>query len=218
MEEKMKFAIKDGQKVVCIGDSITDCGRRDQFAPLGNGYVKFFNDLLIAHYPERKITVINKGISGNTIIDLQNRWEDDVIYHKPDWLTILIGINDLHHVLRKSPDWQECVSEKFAERYEEILKRTNEKLNCKIVLLEPFYISVETENFWRKNVLIELKKYDSVVRKMAEKFNTKIVKLQDIFTSQLKFRDSETFCPEPVHPNATGHLVIASNLFDAFLE
>ncbi|HXK44868.1 MAG TPA: GDSL-type esterase/lipase family protein, partial [bacterium] len=113
---------------MCIGDSITDCGRRTEFAPIGNGYVKYFNDLLIAKYPERKITVINKGISGNTIIDLQNRWTDDVIYHKPDWLTILIGINDLHHVLRKSPDWQECVVEKFEERYSEILSRTKKEL------------------------------------------------------------------------------------------
>lgn len=125
----MDFLIKENQKVVCIGDSITDCGRRAEFAPFGNGYVKYFNDMLIAGYPEKNITVINKGISGNTIIDLENRWEDDVIYHKPDWLTILIGINDLHHLLRKDMDWQECTDEKFAQRYQDILTRTKKGLN-----------------------------------------------------------------------------------------
>ncbi|MGB9642800.1 MAG: SGNH/GDSL hydrolase family protein [Candidatus Ratteibacteria bacterium] len=213
----MDFSIKAGQKVLCIGDSITDCGRRTEFAPLGNGYVKYFNDLLIARYPERNITVINKGIGGNTIIDLENRWTDDVIYHKPDWLTILIGINDLHHVLRKGPDWQECVVEKFEQRYSEILSRTRKQLNCGIVLLEPFYISIDNADAWRTTVLKELKNYVNVVRKLAEKFDTGIVKLQEIFQKHLKYRDSETFCPEPVHPNATGHLIIASNLFDAFL-
>ncbi|MCM8825209.1 MAG: SGNH/GDSL hydrolase family protein [Candidatus Omnitrophica bacterium] len=214
----MKFAIKEGQKVVCIGDSITDCGRRAEFAPLGNGYVKYFNDMIIARYPERKIAVVNKGISGNTIIDLQNRWEDDVIYHKPDWLTILIGINDLHHVLRKDPDWQKCAAEKFEQGYIEILSKTKEKLNCGIVLLEPFYISVDNSNSWRKMVLEELKTYTEVVRKMAKKFNTGIIKLQEIFQKQLRYNDSETFCPEPVHPNTTGHIIIASHLFDAFLS
>ncbi|MCM8822343.1 MAG: SGNH/GDSL hydrolase family protein [Candidatus Omnitrophica bacterium] len=214
----MKFAIREGQKVVCIGDSITDCGRRAEFAPLGNGYVKYFNDMIITRYPERRIAVVNKGISGNTIIDLQNRWEDDVIYHKPDWLTILIGINDLHHVLRKDPDCQECVAEKFEQRYIEILSKTKEKLNCGIVLLEPFYISVDNSNSWRKMVLEELKTYTEVVRKMAKKFNTGIIKLQEIFQKQLRYNDSETFCPEPVHPNTTGHIIIASHLFDAFLS
>ncbi len=212
----MSFMIKSGQKVVCIGDSITDCGRRAESAPLGNGYVKYFNDLVVAHYPERNISVINKGISGNTIIDLENRWEDDVIYHRPDWLTILIGINDLHYVLRKDPNWQECVSEKFAQRYEEILAETKNKLKCGIILLEPFYISADSSNKWRSSVLSELKKYVSAVRKISEKFGTGLVKLQEIFQKQLKYRDSETFCPEPVHPNTSGHILIASELFEAF--
>ena len=212
----MGFLIKENQKVVCIGDSITDCGRRAEFAPFGNGYVKYFNDMLIANYPEKNITVINKGISGNTIIDLENRWEDDVIYHKPDWLTILIGINDLHHLLRKDMDWQECTDEKFAQRYQDILTRTKKRIKCGIVLLEPFYISTDSSDKWRASVLRELKKYIRVVRKMSEMFDTRIVNLHEIFQKHLKYRDNETFCPEPVHPNTTGHIVIASNLFSVF--
>lgn len=212
----MGFLIKERQKVLCIGDSITDCGRRGEAAPLGTGYVKFFNDLVVASYPERNITVINKGISGNTVFDLQNRWEDDVIYHKPDWLTILIGINDLHHFLRKDPDWQECVIERFEQRYEEIIERTIKKIKCGIILLEPFYISIDSSDKWRATVLTELRKYISAVRKISEKFRTRLIKLQEIFQKQLKYRDSETFCPEPVHPNASGHMVIALNLFESF--
>lgn len=51
---------------------------------------------------------------------------------------------------------------------------------------------------------------------MSEMFDTKIVNLHEIFQKQLRYRDTETFCPEPVHPNTTGHIVIASNLFSVF--
>lgn len=212
----MGLKIKDGQTVVCIGDSITDCGRRDQFAPLGNGYVKLFSDLLAVGFPDRKIDIINKGIGGNTILDLQQRWEDDVVYHKPDWLTVLIGINDLHRVLSKAPAADQLTVKKYEQRYQEILSRTRKKLKCGVVLLEPFYISLDKTDNWRSQVLSELRKYDLVVRNMSRKFRTGLVKLQEIFEEQLKYRDSETFCPEPVHPNLTGHLVIAQSLFQAF--
>jgi lysophospholipase L1-like esterase len=215
----MGLKIKDGQTVVCIGDSITDCGRRDQFAPLGNGYVKLFSDLLAVSFPKRKINIINKGIGGNTILDLQQRWEDDVMYHKPDWLTVLIGINDLHRVLSKAPASDQLTVKKYEQRYQELLSRTKKRLRCGVVLLEPFYVSLaKTDTLWRSQVLSELRKYDRVVRLMSRKFHTGLVKLQDIFEEQLKYRDSETFCPEPVHPNLTGHLVIAQNLFQMFLK
>jgi len=94
------FLFKDGQTVVFIGDSITDCGRRGPDAPYGNGYVKLAVDLITAKYPERRITFLNEGIGGNTVEDLRNRWHDDVLRHRPDWVSVMVGINDLHRVLR----------------------------------------------------------------------------------------------------------------------
>ena len=88
--------ISDGQSILFIGDSITDCGRRTTERPLGNGYVKLFSNMLIVREHQKAITVINKGISGDVVTGLRNRWNDDVLRNKPDWLSIKIGINDIH--------------------------------------------------------------------------------------------------------------------------
>jgi len=70
-----ELCIEDGQTILFIGDSITDCGRFDPATPLGTGYVRFFSELVMAYYPERKIKYINTGIGGNRITNLKERWE-----------------------------------------------------------------------------------------------------------------------------------------------
>ena len=210
----MGFWIEDGETMLFIGDSITDCGRRTEAAPLGDGYVRLFADMTTAAYPDRMIRYLNKGIGGNRVTDLQDRWTDDVLYHKPDKLSIKIGINDLHSVLREDPD--AVPPARFEEIYDSVLERTRQSLNCPIVLITPFFISVETAaDSFRRQVLDLIPSYIDVVERMSVKFDTRLVRLHDVFREQLTYRDSETFCPEPVHPNGAGHLVIAHALFDA---
>ena len=91
----MSFRIKSGERFVFIGDSITDCGRRMEFAPLGNGYVSMVVNLVTAKYPERRIRWINKGISGDTVQGLVERWTEDVVNEEPNWVSIAIGINNV---------------------------------------------------------------------------------------------------------------------------
>ena len=206
--------IKDGTCALFIGDSITDCGRRGAEAPLGSGYVRTYTELVTARHPGRSIRYINKGIGGNRISDLQLRWRDDVLYHKPDRLSVKIGINDLHSMLRGAPD--AVTPELFAEIYEELLDLTRTELDCPVVLLTPFYISTDQSGqSFRSSVLELIPRYIETVEKMSERFGTRLVKLHDIFQGHLEYRDAETFCPEPVHPNHAGHLVIAQALLDA---
>ncbi len=95
--------IQPKSKLVIIGDSVTDCGRErpvgEMLHPanptLGNGYVSLVDALLKARYPTHHIRVVNMGEGGNTVIDLKERWQRDVIDLKPDWLAICIGINDV---------------------------------------------------------------------------------------------------------------------------
>ena len=65
-----------GQRIVMIGDSITDCGRRDTFAPYGNGYVSLVQAFITARYPDLALTWHNRGIGGNTVRDLAARWDE----------------------------------------------------------------------------------------------------------------------------------------------
>jgi lysophospholipase L1-like esterase len=205
------FWMQDGETMLFIGDSITDCGRRGAEMPLGSGYVRMVTELTTARYPDRDIKYINKGIGGNRITNLEDRWQDDVFYHSPDKLSIKIGINDLHSHLRGAADG--VSPEKFGSVYDELLEKTVAKLNCPVLLVTPFYVSTDRSGQTiRSQVLDLIPEYINVVVGMSEKYGTKLVNLHDTFQKQLEYRDSEAFCPEPVHPNRTGHLVIAEEI------
>ena len=209
--------IEENETLLFIGDSITDCGRRGAEAPLGSGYVSMFTELVTARFPERMIRYINKGIGGNKVTDMKLRWNDDMLYHRPDRLSIKIGINDLHSHLRGAPEG--VGPELFEQTYDELLDWTRRELDCPVVLLTPFYISTDRSGqTFRTQVLELIPRYIDTVEKMSQKYGTKLVRLHDVFQQQLKYRDADTFCPEPVHPNHTGHMVIAQALLDALLE
>ncbi|MBT4098851.1 MAG: SGNH/GDSL hydrolase family protein [Gemmatimonadetes bacterium] len=206
---------KNDTTFLFIGDSITDCGRRGAEAPLGAGYVRAFTELATGRHPELSIRWLNKGIGGNKVSDLRERWRDDVLFHRPDRLSIKIGINDLHTHLRGGADG--VSPERFEELYNEILTMTREELGeIPIVLLTPFYISTErsSSTTLRGSVLDLLPTYIATVSAMSEKYDTQLVQLHDMFQRHLQFRDADTFCPEPVHPNHTGHTLMAQALFD----
>ncbi|MFO7975391.1 MAG: SGNH/GDSL hydrolase family protein [Candidatus Hydrogenedentota bacterium] len=213
----MKTKLKNSETILFIGDSITDCGRRAEFSPLGNGYVKLFADLLAVREPGKALTIINKGIGGDTVKGLRDRWSDDVLRHKPDWVCIKIGINDLHHTLMNDDPIPPA---DYEVAYQTILERTAKDLpKCQLLLITPFYISVENdERSFRKQVLELLPKYISVVQRMSRKYKTRLVKSQEIFQKLLKHREADTFCPEPIHPNLTGHLVIAEAVYKALSD
>lgn len=208
---------ENGMKMLFIGDSITDCGRRGNDAPLGAGYVRTFTELVTARWPDRNITWINKGIGGNKVSDLRERWRDDVLVHKPDRLSVKIGINDLHSSLGGGPG--AVHPEGFETLYDECLKLAHDELGCPIVLLSPFYISTDTSGQTHRSRVLELlPQYIEVVERMSDKYGTLMVPLHDVFQDQLAHRDAETFCPEPVHPNHTGHTIIAENLLEVLTE
>lgn len=210
------FLIQDGQTVLMQGDSITDAGRRGDAAPYGRGYVNIFRDMLTAFHPERTVSIINKGIGGDRTAGLKERWDDDVIRHQPDWLTLLIGINDLHGYLRAPDDPVSVSPEVYAQTYDWLLEQTTRRTSARIVLLDPFYISINSQETHRRRVLDLIPAYIDTVHQMAEKYGTLLIKTHEVFAKHLEYRDAECFCPEPVHPNQAGHIVIAGELIKVF--
>lgn len=208
----MALKLKDGDVYVFQGDSITDCGRRAAEAPFGSGYAKMVIDKVTANHPALKVEFINKGIGGNTVVDLANRWEDDTLRFKPTWLSILIGINDLHRTLGGNPN--PVPVDVYRENYDSILARTAAACKPNIILLEPFYISADRSGqTMRSRVLDMLPGYIEVVHEMSRKYGTALIRTHELFQEQIKYYPPDRFCPEPVHPNAAGHTVIAEAIY-----
>jgi lysophospholipase L1-like esterase len=211
------FLVQDGQTYIFQGDSITDAGRRTTAAPFGTGYAKLTVDLVTAKYPERKIHWINKGIGGNRVTQLAERWTDDVIRHEPDWVSILIGINDVHSMLRHA---EPVVSvDLFREKYDEIVSRTIAETGAQVLIIDPFYMSIDSAGMdWRTVVLEALPAYIKVARETAARHGCRHIPMHDIYQEQLALRESEVLCPEPVHPGPTGHMCIANAILEALTE
>jgi lysophospholipase L1-like esterase len=176
--------------------------------------VKQVIDLVTARYPERAIRFINKGIGGNTVVNLLDRWEDDVVRHRPDWLSVKIGINDLHRVARNDAD--PIPPKRFEECYRKILERARKATRARLILVDPFYISRDrSPHSFRGKVLGMLPAYLRVVARLAREHRAIHVRTHEAFARQLRHREADRFCPEPVHPNLGGHLVIAHEFLRA---
>ena len=201
--------IAPGAKVLFTGDSITDCDRRGQSFPLGNGYARMTADLLLARYPDHGLEVLNTGISGHNVRDLFDRWTDDVIRHQPDWLSIMIGINDVNAWLSETAG-RSVSPEEYADLYEKILTRVKNETAATVVLIPPFFMSIDTgSQSYRRRVLAALTAYQQTVHTLAAQFGTRLVDFHGKFQRLLQQRSTDQFGPEPVHPNQTGHLIMA---------
>ncbi len=207
--------IKPGSKLVMIGDSVTDCGRAQPIAeglfdPLGRGYVNIVAALIGATYPDYGIRIVNVGCSGNNVLSLKDRWKRDVLDLKPDWVSIMIGINDVWRQfdvpLMKEQHVQLDVYEKTLDKLvTETLRRTKG-----VVLMTPYYIETSRNDAMRAR----MDEYSAVVKKIAMKRKTLFGDTQAAFDSLLKNCHSAAIAWDRVHPNQIGHAVIARTFLD----
>jgi lysophospholipase L1-like esterase len=211
------IALQTGQKFVLIGDSITDFFRNEINVPYGTGYVSILRDLVIAGWPERDITWVNKGISGNTVLDLAARWQEDVIAENPDWLSIKIGINDLWR--RLDGQGVGVLPEQFRQVYTELLTLATTRIHPQIILITPFYMHTDTAGeSMEAQMLRMVSDYIGIVEELAAKFNTHLIRLQPLFQKHMQLRSPRTFGDEPVHPNHTGHVIIAKEILKVLMK
>ena len=129
------------QRIVIIGDSITDCGRRDRAtAPYGNGYVALVRALLLACHPTLSLEVVNRGIGGDTIRDLEGRWDRDAIAERPDWLSVMIGVNDAWQPLAGNAA-KGVPLEAYEHTYRRLLEAARDRTAARLILMEPFVMA-----------------------------------------------------------------------------
>jgi lysophospholipase L1-like esterase len=212
MEVIMKNMFKDGQVVLFQGDSVTDCGRdRTDLNSLSEGYPGIVAKIYGLLFPETKVTFVNKGISGNRVIDLLNRYEEDFKAIKPDFLSILIGIND---TWRRFDANDPTSAEKFENTYRELLTKVKKDMpNCRIMLIEPFVLnSLPDRATWREDLDPKIQ----VVRKLAKEFADYYIPMDGILAkAEVEQYTCEQIAADGVHPTAMGHGMIAEEYLKA---
>jgi lysophospholipase L1-like esterase len=193
------------------GDSITDMGRGRSADPnhiLGHGYAFLIAARYGAAYPQRHLTFINRGISGNKVPDLAARWQRDTLDLKPDVLSILIGVNDVGFAMRNT---NRVSAELFETNYDRILteaRAANPAL--KIVLCEPFILPGKSnQNHWNE-WQADIKSLQSVVQRLAAKYHAPVVHFQNIFDQASKRGTPDDYWIwDGVHPTYSGHQLMA---------
>ena len=201
------ISLEENYKILFIGDSITDCGRsREDLSNPGLGYVRFLAGMLGMSYAELKPKFINTGISGDRVRDLKARWEPDCLKHKPDVVSIMIGINDTWRRYDAAKDPTDAAA--YKKDYEFILKELKNKLDCQIVIVEPFLLPTpEDRREWREDLDPKI----TAARELASEYADAFVPLDGIFASAAIRREPSYWTPDGVHPSIQGHMLIAES-------
>jgi lysophospholipase L1-like esterase len=207
-------------KILFYGDSITDMSRvRDavdtHHSAWGYGYVRCLADKLMFEAPN-KYEIVNRGISGNRIVDLYARMKVDVWNHKPDVLSIFIGVNDVWHGLYENPNDVEL--DRFDRIYRMFIDDTLKVIpNVKIMLIEPFIVHGDATNeVWDKfSIVLE---YAKVVKQIAKDYGFPLVEIQNDLTKAVEDFGSDVVCKDGVHPSTYGMNLIAKNWYKVFKE
>lgn len=202
------------------GDSITDCGRKNDWGHnMGYGYATMVGGALSAAEPYR-YRLVNKGVSGNRIVDLYARIKKDIINFAPDYMSILIGVNDVWH---EFSDHNGVDAEKFEMVYGLLIEEVKAALpELKIMILEPFALPAAATNPVDKPERYALFRGETELRaqaakRVAEKYGLTFVPLQKLFD------EADANAPAPgywlfdgVHPTAAGHELIKREWLKAF--
>jgi lysophospholipase L1-like esterase len=191
-------AFAQDSRILFQGDSITDGNRGRSLDPnhiLGHGYAFITAARHGAAFPERKLDFFNRGVSGNTVLDLDKRWAKDTLALKPDLLSVMIGVND---------NGKGVPLDTYEATYDKILtdaRAQNPKL--KIVLMEPFV------RHPGKPVPEGIVARQAIVAKLAQKHGAALVQLQKLFDEAATKTADDYWVWDSVHPTYRGHQLMA---------
>ena len=212
-KKKEKFTIlPDGGTVLFQGDSITDAGRNrerqlaNDASSFGGGYALMAGAVLLKKLAEKNLTIYNRGISGNKVYQLRDRWDEDCLDLKPDVLSILIGVNDYWHKRNGNYDGTVDI---YENDYRALLKRTKAALpGVTLVICEPFSLTGGSAigEGWQE----DLKPYRIVAKQLSEEFDTLFVPYQSIFEEAIKRAPATYWSADGVHPSMAGAQLMAS--------
>lgn len=210
--------IEPGSKLLFIGDSITSGGRNLNLPgegrtddAYGSGFVLFVKSLLEAIHPTSRIRVVNKGIGGHTVRDLAARWQADVLDFRPDWLSVMIGINDVWRQFDTPLQTEIHVPlEEYTSTLRSLLAAVRPSLKG-LVICSPYVIEANPADPMRAG----MDRYGAAARSLAKEFDAIFVDTQASFDAYLRHHHPNQLCWDRIHPSATGHMLIAKAWLEA---
>ncbi len=217
-EEGVSASLPAGSVVLFQGDSITDAGRNKENQEansgrsLGNGYASLAASQLLASQPKMNWQCFNRGISGNKVHQLAERWEADCLTLAPHVLSILIGVNDFWHKLNGNYDG---TVEVYERDYRALLDRTRAALpDVRLILCEPFAVAGGTaiNETWHP----EFDTYRAAAKHIAADYKAQWIPYQALFDAALKKAPASYWCPDGVHPAPAGNALMAEAWLNAF--
>lgn len=201
-------------RVLFQGDSITDAGRvREVFSHLGIGYPNLTTAEIGFDEPGR-YEFVNRGVSGDRIIDVYARIKRDIINLKPDIMSILIGVNDVWHEIA---DQNGVSTQKYEILYNMLIEEVRESIqDIKIMILEPFVLkgeaTVDSWDAFRTGV----REKAEAARRVADKYGLPFIELQAKFDEAVKKAPESYWLSDGVHPTTAGHELIKREWIKAF--
>ena len=202
--------IHPNNTLVMIGNSITEWGREkpireDTLQSLGSGYVYFVHCLIAAADPALRLQILNLGVGGNTIRDLAARWQQDVLERNPDWLSVMIGINDVWRQFDPVvPRNQQISAEEYSQTLERLIAAIRPRLQG-LILLSPFYIERDRMDPMRAMA----DRFGEEVRRLALKYQAVFVDAQAAMDLALREYSPAELAADRVHVNDVGHMILA---------
>jgi len=206
--------------VIFQGDSVTDAERsRSNEENCGMGYATLVKARLGFENPG-KYKFYNRGISGNRISDLYARIKRDTINLAPDYISFLMGVNEVLHEYIRNDGFS---AKRFKELYIMMLEDIYEALpEVKIFIMEPFMLPgigtvSDAEHPGRWEFYCEkLPEYQKAAREVAEHFGIPFVELQKPISEAAKIAGDKYVLGDGIHPISEGHELIAREWIRTF--
>jgi lysophospholipase L1-like esterase len=211
VKKPKKISLNKEAVIVFQGDSITDSGRNRESLEansakgFGNGYAMIAGSQLLREHPGKNLSIYNRGISGNKVYQLAERWDTDCLNLKPSILSILIGVNDFWHM--KNGKYNGTI-ETYRNDYKALLERTRQQLpDVKLIIGEPFAVKglKAVDDSW----FPAFSEYQNAARDLAEKFDAILIPYQQIFDKAQSAAPAIYWTHDGVHPSLAGSQLMA---------
>ena len=210
-ERSKKAVLEQNDVVLFQGDSITEWGRDknknlpNDFGSLGSGYVLLTATEVLRDYAGKNLQIYNKGISGNKVFQLADRWDTDTIAIKPNVLSIMVGVNDYWHTVTSG---YKGTIETYRTDYKKLLERTQHALpSVKLIIGESFAMKnvKAVDDSWYP----AFDNYRQVARDMADEFGAAFIPYQSVMDEALKLAPATYWSIDGVHPTPAGASLMA---------